>query len=125
MHASISIPHRSPQSPPKKPQSLPLRLLPRLERLQYCHLPLQRLQPLPRRRVHLAGVVAQLGVEVLAVRRRGHGGAEDGFHEEGVVWFERVSVGGTEGGGELIGGVEEVGADALGGEVEAAGGVLV
>lgn len=101
---------------------LPLRLLPRLERLQNRHLPLQRLQPLPRRRVHLAGVVAQLGVKVLAVRRRGHGGAEDGFHEEGVVGFERVGVGGSEGGGELVGGVDEVGADALGGEVEAAGG---
>lgn len=39
-----------------------------------------------------------------------------------MVGFERVGIGGAEGGGELVGGVDEVGADALGGEVEAAGG---
>lgn len=39
-----------------------------------------------------------------------------------MVGFQRVGVGGAEGGGELFGGAQEVGADALGGEVEAAGG---
>ena len=38
-----------------------------------------------------------------------------------MVGFEGVGVGGAEGGGELVARVEEVGADALGCEVEAAG----
>ena len=117
MHSSRFPP--SPRSTPP-PFILPFSLLPRLELLQDRHLLLQRLQPLPRRRVHLRGVVSQLSVKVLAVRRRGHGGAEDGLHHEGVVGFQRVAVGGAEGGGELVGGVLEVGADALRGEVEAA-----
>ena len=99
---------------------LPLRLLPPLELLQYRHLPLQRPQPLPRRLVHLRGVVAQLGVEILPVRRGGHGGAEDGLHHEGVVGLQRAGVGGPEGGRELLGGGLQVRADAEGGEVQAA-----
>ena len=99
---------------------LPFRLLPPLKLLQYRHLLLQPFQPLARGGVHLGGVVAQLRVEILAVRRGGHGGAEDGLHHEGVVGLQRAGVGGAEGGRELFGWVLQVRADAEGGEVEAA-----
>ena len=100
--------------------NLPFRLLPPLKLLQNAHLPLQRLQPFPRLLLHQSLIIAQFRKEVFAVRCRGHGGTEDGFHHEGVVGFERVAVGVPERGRELFGGVLEVVLDALGGEIETA-----
>ena len=37
------------------------------------------------------------------------------------MWFQRVAVRGAERGGELVGGILEIAADTLRGEVEAAG----
>ena len=52
------------------PNSLPFGLAPRLELLEYGYLLLQRLQPLPRRRIHFCRVISQLGIKILSIRRR-------------------------------------------------------
>lgn len=117
MHPKHVIPERTSTETPLDFPPLPFRLLPPLKPLQNRHLPLQGLQPLPRRLVHLLVIIAQLRVKVLPVRRRGHGGAENGLHHEGMVGFQGAGVGGPEGGRELFGGVLEVRTDAEGGEV--------
>lgn len=68
----------------------------------------------------LQRVVAKLGVEVFPVRRRRHGGAEDGFDQEAVVLFKRRAVGVAEGAGELFAGEGDVLAEGFRREVEAA-----
>jgi hypothetical protein len=103
--------------------SLPLRLLPLQELIQHRDILLEALEPLLQLRLHLRIVGSQLLVEVLPVRCRAHGGAEDGLHDEGVMWLEGVAVGFAEGVGEFFGGVRDVVAEGLGGEVE--GTVLV
>lgn len=70
--------------------------------------------------LNLRLVAAQLGVKVLPVGGGGHGGGEDGLDDEGVVGLEGVAVGLAEGVGEFRGGLVEVVAEGLGGEVEAA-----
>ena len=100
-------------------QHLPLRLLPALELLQNANNLLQAGEPGIELLVDALLVVAQVGVEGLAVGRGAHGGGEDGLDHEGVVGLEGVAVGGAEGLGELAGGFGEVVAEALGGEVEA------
>jgi len=98
---------------------LPFRLLPALELLQNANNLLQAGEPSIELLVNALLVVAQVGVERLAVGRSAHGGGEDGLDHEGVVGLEGVAVGGAEGLGELAGGFGEVVAEALGGEVEA------
>jgi hypothetical protein len=98
---------------------LPLRLLPRHELVQDGKVLLQALEPLLELSLHLRVVVTQLVVEILPVGGRAHGGAEDGLHDEGVVWLEGVAVGVAERVGEFFGGVGDVVAESLGGEVEA------
>lgn len=97
---------------------LPLGLLALLEGLQDSHHLLQRNDLLVHLRDNLGLVITQLGVEVLAVRSRGHGSAEDGLDQEGVVRLEGTTVGLTEGLRQLLGGVVEVVAEGLGSEVE-------
>ena len=99
---------------------LPLPLLRRKERLQNPHPLLQRLQPTLQPLLHSRLIVAKLGVKVLAVRARAHGGAEYRLDEERVVLLERLAVGFAETDGELFVRVREVVAEGLGGEVEAA-----
>jgi len=106
-------------------QHLPLRLLPRQELSQYRDILLQPAQPLLQLRLHLRFVIAQLLVEVLSVWCRAHGGAEDGLHDEGVVRLEGFAVGVAEGVGEFFGGVGDVVAEGLGGEIEGAADMLV
>jgi hypothetical protein len=89
---------------------LPLRLLPALELLQNAHNLLQTREPSIELLVHALLIVAQVRVEGLAVGCGAHGGGEDGLDHEGVVGLEGVAVGGTEGLGELVGGVGEVAA---------------
>jgi len=72
--------------------------------------------------MHNRLVGAQLDVEVLPVRTRGHGGAEDGLDEEGVVRLQGAAVGVAEGDGELLGGGFEVRGEREAGEFEAARG---
>lgn len=106
--------------------SLPLSLLSSQELLQNSHDLLERGQPGVELLVHTLAVLAQLGVEVGAVRGGAHGGAENRLDDERVVGFEGVAVGGAEGLGQLGFGVRQVGAQGLRGEVEASGGgVLV
>ena len=97
---------------------LPLRLLPALELLQNADNLLKAGEPRIKLLVNALLVVAQVGIESLAVGRGAHRGGEDGLDHEGVVGLEGVAVGGAEGFGELGGGVGEVGAEALGCEVE-------
>jgi hypothetical protein len=98
--------------------NLPLRLLPSLELLQDAHNLLQARKPSIKLLVDTLLIVTEVLVESSAVRRGAHGGGEDGLDHEGVVGLEGVAVGGAEGLGELGGGVGEVGAEALGCEVE-------
>lgn len=100
---------------------LPLGLLAGREFLQDGHHLLQRREPGLQLLPYLRLVAAQLGVEVLPVRRGAHGGAEDRLDDEGVMRLEGVLVGAAEGVGELLGGVVDVGAEGLGGEVETTG----
>lgn len=89
---------------------LPLRLLPLQKPLQHRNNFLQTSKPHPQLTHNLLLILAQLDIEILPVRTRAHRGAEDGLHHEGVVRFQRVAVGGAEGGGELVG----AGCDVLG-----------
>lgn len=98
----------------------PLCLLCGLESLQNGDLLLQRVQPSIKLGPHLGLITSQLCVEVLAIRRGGHGRAEYWFHEEAVVGLQGVAVGGAEGGGEFVGLVGKVVAEGLSGKVEAA-----
>jgi hypothetical protein len=100
---------------------LPLRLLPRHELIQDGKVLLEALEPLLKLSLHLCVVVAQLVVKVLPVWGRAHGGAEDGLHNERVVRLEGVAVGVAERVGEFLGGVGDVVAEGLSGEVEATG----
>nr|POE94435.1 hercynylcysteine sulfoxide lyase [Quercus suber] len=100
---------------------LPLDILPRQELIEDLDPLLERGDVLVHLLVHARLVVAQLGVEVLAVGRRGHGGGEDGLDEEGVVLLERGAVGIAERVGQLLGGVREVLAQGLRGEVQRSG----
>lgn len=68
----------------------------------------------------LVVVVAELGVEVLAVGGGAHGGGEDRLDEEAVVGLEGVAVGVAERVGELLVGLGDVGAQGDAGELEAA-----
>ena len=117
--ANNPIPPLSKSHIPNLFQNLPLRLLPALELLQNANNLLQAGEPGIELLVDALLVVAQVGVERLAVGRGAHGGGEDGLDHEGVVGLEGVAVGGAEGLGELAGGFGEVVAEALGGEVEA------
>jgi hypothetical protein len=100
---------------------LPLCLLPRHELVQDSKVVFEALKPLLKLSLHLCIVVAQLVVKVLPVRGRTHGGAEDGLHDERVVRLEGVAVGVAERVGEFLGGVGDVVAEGLGGEVKATG----
>lgn len=115
---STSFPDSPPPQCPKC-LALPLRLLRRQERLQNLHPLLQRLKPTLQPLLHSRLIISQLGVEVLAVRACAHGGAEYRLDKEGVVLLQRLAVGFTETGGEFFGGMCEVVAEGLGGEVEA------
>ena len=99
---------------------LPLRRLASHKVLQDRHPLFQRSQPLLHFALALDRVVVQLRVEVLSVRCRRHGRGKDRLDQEAVVWLESVAVGMAEGDGELFGGVGQVVAEPLGGEVEAA-----
>lgn len=112
----------SPSPPHSKSRYLPLGLLARQERLQNPDLLIQRLQPDSQPLMHRRLVGAQLDVEVLPVGTRGHGGAEDGLHEEGVVRLQGGAVGVAEGDGELVSGDVEVGGESQAGEFKTAGG---
>ena len=100
---------------------LPLSLLLGQELVQCSNNLLQRREVRLQLLLDLGVVLAQLGVEVLPVRCGAHGGTEERLDDEGVVGLERAGVGLAEGVGELLGGVGEVVAEGLGGEVEAAG----
>ena len=117
--ANNPIPSLSKYHVPRLTSKLPLRLFPALEFLQNADDLLQAGEPGIELLVDALLVVAQVGVERLAVGRGAHGGGEDGLDHEGVVGLEGVAVGGAEGLGELAGGSGEVVAEALGGEVEA------
>lgn len=97
---------------------LPLGFLACLEGLQDGHHLLQRRDLLLHSREDLGLVISQLGIEVLAVRSRGHGGAEERLHHERVVRLEGATIGITEGVGQLLGRVVEVVAEGLSSEVE-------
>lgn len=101
-------------------QPLPFRLLSPLELLQYTHLLLQRLQPLPSLLLHLLLVVSKFCKEILSVWGSGQCGAEDRLHHEGVVGFESVTVCVLEGDGEFVRGVLEIVLDGLRRKVETA-----
>lgn len=75
--------------------------------------------------IDLVLVIAELGVEVLAVRASAHGGTENGLDEEAVVGLESDIVGGTEGGGKLIGSDVDVVGETLAGELETSGGLRI
>lgn len=75
--------------------------------------------------MHRLLVIPKLHVEVLAVRARRHGSAEDGLDEEAVVGLEGRAVGVAEGDGEFLSGELHVLGKSDTGEVEAAGRVLV
>lgn len=64
-------------------------------------------------------VVSQLLVEIGAGRAGAHGGAEEGFDNEGVVGLQGGGVGVTEGGRELFGFAVDVGVEGKAHEVEA------
>ena len=99
---------------------LPLSLLPGQEPVQCSNNLLQRREVCLELLLDLGAVLAQLGVEVLPVRCGAHGGAEERLDDEGVVGLERAGVGLAERVGKLLGGVGEVVAEGLGGEVQAA-----
>jgi len=99
---------------------LPLGLLPCQELVQDGNILLKAGKPLLQLGLYLCVVVAQLLVEILPVGRCTHGSAEDGLHDEGVVWLEGVAVGIAERVGEFLGGVGDVVTEGLGSEVEAA-----
>ena len=101
--------------------NLPLRLWPVQESLQDSHLRLQRLQPHSQSLVHIILVISKLSIEVVAVRARRHGSAEDGLHEEAVVGLKGGAVGVAERDGELLAGELHVLGEGDAGEVEAAG----
>lgn len=65
-------------------------------------------------------VVAELGIEVLAVRAGAHGGAEDGLDDEAVVRLEGLAVGGAERIGNFLGRVGGVLGEGEAGEFETA-----
>lgn len=111
--------HRIPTYPHPSHISLPLSLLPRCKLLQDPDHLLQGPQPDRQRLIDLGLVIAELLVEVLAVRGGAHGGAEDGLDDERVVRLERVAVGAAERGAEFFRGVRDVRAEGLRGEVEA------
>jgi hypothetical protein len=98
--------------------NLPLGLFPSLELLQDAHNLLQASEPGIELLVDARLVVTEVLVERSAVWGGAHGGGEDGLDHERVVGLEGVAVSGTEGFGELSGRVGEVGAEALGCEVE-------
>lgn len=75
--------------------------------------------------MHRRLVIPKLHVEVLAVRARRHGSAEDGLDEEAVVGLEGRAVGVAEGDGEFLGRELHVLGERDAGEVEAAGEALV
>ena len=100
---------------------LPLSLLLGQELVQCSNNLLQRREVRLQLLLNLGVVLAKLGVEVLPVRCGAHGGAEERLDDEGVVGLECAGIGLAEGVGELLGGVGEVVAEGLGGEVEAAG----
>jgi hypothetical protein len=108
----------SSSSLPSRFSNLPLSLLPSLELLQNANNLLQARKPGIELLVDAFLVVTEVLVESSAVRRGAHGGGEDGLDHEGVVGLEGVAVGGAEGLGELGSRVGEVGAEALGCEVE-------
>ena len=109
-----SLPH------PNRPylSNLPLRLFPSLELLKNANNLLQAREPGIELLVDTLLVVTKVLVECGAVWSGAHGGGEDGLDNERVVGLEGVAVGGAEGFGELGGRVGEVGAEALGCEVE-------
>jgi hypothetical protein len=73
-------------------QSLPLRILARHELIQNPHNLLQALQPRIQLLTHSRLIITQLGIEVLPIGCRTHGGAEDGLHDEAMVLFECIAV---------------------------------
>lgn len=75
---------------------LPLRLLPVQESLKNRNILLQTRQPNLQLRSHFLRISTQLRIKVFSVWSRRHGGAEDGFNHEGVVWLEGGAVGVTE-----------------------------
>ena len=81
------------------PSRFPQHILPRQKRLHNADLLLQRRHPLGQLSPHalLIALIAQFGVEVLAIWGCGHGGAEDGLYDDAVVLFEGGRVGGAEG----------------------------
>jgi hypothetical protein len=109
-----SLPHSS--SPCLS--NLPLGLFPSLELLENANNLLQAREPGIELLVDARLVVAKVLVERSAVWGGAHGSGEDGLDHERVVGLEGVAVSGAEGFGELGGRVGEVGAEALGCEVE-------
>lgn len=100
---------------------LPLGLLGVQEALENLQVLLQRAQPGSQLLLHLGLVAAglrQLGVKVLAVRGRAHGGAEDGLDEEAVVRLERVAVSRAERCAEFFIRLGQVLAESLSSEVQ-------
>lgn len=92
----------TPFAPPFE-LNLPLRLLCLQKRLHNRNHLSQRLQPNLEFLLHFRRIFPQLHIEILSVRDGAHRGAEDRFHHEGVVRFERRAIGGAEGDGELFG----------------------
>lgn len=100
---------------------LPLSLLASQESLEDLNNLLQSIKISLKILLDLGRIITHLAVEILAVGTRGHGGAEDGFDEEGVEGLEGFGVGGAEGVGEFLVGVLEAEDEGAAGEVEASG----
>lgn len=97
---------------------LPLGFLATQELLQDRNPFLQSLHFLLEGGLHLCAVVAQLGVEVLPVRGRGHRSTENRLDHKRVVRLQGVSVRLAEGLGQLLASVVDVMPESLGGEVQ-------
>jgi hypothetical protein len=76
------------------------------------------IKPLLKLNLDLGAILSELSIKVFSVRRGAHSGTEDGLDNKGVVGFEGICVGATEGVCELFGFGGYVAAEGLGGEVK-------
>lgn len=97
---------------------LPLRLLALEESLEDSDNLVQRLQVLTQLLLNLCLVRSKLGVKILAVGARAHGGTEDWFYEEAVVRLKGNAVCVAEGIGKLMVMVGQVLAESNAGKLQ-------